>query len=171
MKILSLDRLIVATLAVVVSLPLFTARPAAAEENGTITVLHSYARDYTTIEHAGGKVTGGTLTGTGTVLQSSGAPFVEGANSNADCIIYVRMSEDGIDLMAPCTTIDADGDRMFMLSRRESGDIQDGGGGLGRAEIIGGTGKYAGISGSCSYDTEYLPDNRIVTSARCDWKK
>ena len=171
MKTLSLDRLIAVTLAVVVSLPLFTARTAVAEESGSITVLHSYARDYTTIEHAGGKITGGSLAGTSTVIQSSGAPFVEGANSNAACIIYVRMSEDNIDLKAPCTTVDADGDRMFMMSMRESGDIQEGGGGLGRAEIIGGTGKYAGISGSCSYETEYLPENRIVTSGRCDWKK
>ena len=171
MKTLFLDRLIVATLAVVVLLPLFTARTAVAEESGSVTVLSSYARDYTTIEHTGGKVTGGTLTGTSTVLQSSGAPFVEGANSNSDCITYVRMSETGIDLKAPCTTTDADGDRLFMISMRAAGDIQDGGGGPGRVEIIGGTGKYAGISGSCSYDTEYLPDNRVVTSARCDWKK
>ena len=171
MKTPSLDRLITATLAVVVSMPLFMARTAVAEENGSITVLHSLVRDYTTIEHAGGKVTGGTLKGTSTVLESSGTPFVKGANSNVDCVIYVRMSETGIDLKGPCTTVDADGDRMFMMSRRETGDIQAGGGGLGRAEIIGGTGKYAGISGSCSYETEYMPENHTVTSGRCDWKK
>ena len=79
--------------------------------------------------------------------------------------------EADIDLKAPCLIVDADGDRMFTISMRESGDIRDGGGGLGRAEFMGGTGKYAGISGSCSYDTEYMPDNRVVTSARCDWKK
>lgn len=170
MKSLFLDRLIAATLAVVVSLALFTARTAVAEESGSFTALYSFARDDTTIEHAGGKVTGGALTGTSTVLQSSGAPFVEGSNSNVACITYVRMSEDGIDLKAPCTSVDADGDRIFTMSMREAGDIQEGGGGLGSSEIIGGTGKYAGISGSCSYETEYLPDNRIVTSARCDWK-
>lgn len=171
MKTRSLDRLIVATLAVVVSLPLFSVRTAVAEESGSVTALYSLVRNYTTIEHAGGKVTGGTLAGTSTVLESSGAPFVEGANSNVDCVTYVRMSEAGIDLKAPCLIVDADGDRMFTMSMRETGDIQDGGGGLGRAEFMGGTGKYAGISGSCSYDTEYMPDNRVVTSARCDWKK
>lgn len=171
MKTPSLDRLIVATLAVVVSLPLLSAQTAAAEESGSVTALYSFARNDTTIEHAGGKVTGGTLTGTSTVLQSSGAPFVEGANSNVACITYVRMSEAGIDLKAPCTSVDTDGDRIFTMSMREAGDIQEGGGGSGRSEIIGGTGKYAGMSGSCSYETEYLPDNRIVTSSRCDWKK
>ncbi len=171
METVSLYRLVVAALAVVVSLPLFTARTAAAEESGSITVLHSYHRNYTAIEHAGGQVTGGSLTGTSTVLESSGAPFVAGASSNATCIVYVRMSEAGIDLQGPCTTTDADGDMLFMMSRRETGDIQDGGGGTGHSEIVGGTGKYAGISGSCSYDTDYLPDNRMVTSGRCDWKR
>ena len=171
MKTEFLDNLIAAALAVVVSLPLFTVRTAEAEESGSFTVLHSYVRNLTVIEHAGGNVTGGPLTGTGTVLDSSGAPFVKDTNSNAACILYSRMSEAGIDLKAPCTTTDADGDRMYLMSRRETGDIQDGGGGLGKAEIIGGTGKYAGIRGTCSYDTEYLPDNRIVTSARCDWKR
>ena len=96
---------------------------------------------------------------------------MEGANSNVACITYVHMSEAGIDLKAPCTSVDAGGDRIFTMSMREVGDIQEGGGGQGRSEIIGGTGKYAGISGSCSYETEYLPDNHIVTSSRCDWKK
>ena len=150
---------------------LAVAQTAAAEEGGRFTVLHSYERDYTVIDHAGGQVTGGAVVGTSTLLQSSGAPFELGSVSAAACIVYVRMTEAGIDLEAPCTTTDDDGDSLFMMSRRKDGDLQDGGGGAGHTEIIGGTGKYAGISGSCSYDTKYLPNNHNVTIRECDWKR
>ena len=46
-----------------------------------------------------------------------------------------------------------------------------GGGGKGTQTLIGGTGKYAGITGTCEYTVEYLPDNRIVTQGSCDWQR
>ncbi len=159
------------SLAVVASWFLVAVPTAVAEETGSFTMLHSYERNYTVIEHAGGQVTGGSLTGTSTVLRSSGAPFVKGSVSTANCIVFVRMTEAGIDLEAPCTTTDADGDSLFFVSRRTAGDIQEGGGGAGHAEIVGGTGRYAGISGSCSYDTAYLPNGHTVTFPECDWKR
>ncbi len=171
MKSKSLAKLIFFTPVVVVSWFLTAIQAAVAEDGGSITIIYSYERDYTAIEHAGGQVTGGTLTGTSTVLQSSGAPFVEGSVSAAACIVYSRKTEAGIDLEAPCTSTDADGDSLFLVSRRKAGDIQDGGGGAGHSEIVGGTGKYAGISGSCTYDAKYLPNNHSTTIRRCDWER
>ena len=171
MKAESLAGLKSVSAVVAVSWFLAAAQTAAAEEGGRFTVLHSYERNYTVIDHAGGQVTGGSLAGTSTVLQSSGAPFVQGSVSAAACIVYVRMTGAGIDLEAPCTVTDDDGESLFMVSRRKAGDLQDGGGGAGHAEIIGGTGKYAGISGSCSYDTKYLPNNHNVTIRECGWKR
>ena len=46
-----------------------------------------------------------------------------------------------------------------------------GGGGAGRQEIPGGTGKYEGIIGSCEYYVDYLPDNKLVTYSTCQWKR
>ena len=46
-----------------------------------------------------------------------------------------------------------------------------GGGGGGRQEIAGGTGKYAGITGSCEYFVDYLPDNKLVTRSTCQWQR
>ena len=171
MKAESLAKLKLVSTAVVVSWFLAAGQMAVAEESGRFTALHSYERNYTVIDHAGGQVTGGSLSGTSSVLQSSGGPFVQGSVSGVACIVYVRMTEAGIDLEAPCTTTDNDGDSLFMVSRRKAGDMQDGGGGAGHAEIVGGTGKYAGISGSCSYDTKYLPNNHNVTFRECDWKR
>ena len=171
MKSKSLTKLIFFIPVVVVSWFLAAIQVAVAEEGGSITVIYSYERDHTTIEHADGQVTGGALTGTSTVLQSSGAPFVEDSVSAVACIVYVRKTEAGIDLEAPCTTTAADGDRLFLVSRRETGDIQDGGGGAGHSEIIGGTVKYVGINGSCTYDSKYLPNNHSITIRKCDWER
>ena len=38
-------------------------------------------------------------------------------------------------------------------------------------EILGGTGVYAGISGSCTYDVGYMPDNWVAMIADCTWQK
>ena len=36
---------------------------------------------------------------------------------------------------------------------------------------MGGTGKYAGLSGTCVYTADYLSDDRVVSQARCEWQK
>jgi len=63
-------------------------------------------------------------------------------------------SDGGMDLEAPCAAPDASGDKSFALSKRSAGDAETGGGD-GRQEIVGGTGKYAGITGSCTFTVEY----------------
>ena len=44
-------------------------------------------------------------------------------------------------------------------------------GGSGSQEIEGGTGKYAGVTGSCPYTTSYLPDGWLVSRRSCEWRK
>ena len=145
--------------------------PFALAEEGKLRLLRSYVRDYTTIDHAGAQIIGGSLTGTSTVLWSNAEPFVATEHAIVACIVHARTSENGIDLDSSCTMTDDDGDRLYNISRRRSGDLQEGGGGRGRTELIGGTGKYAGIVGVCSYDTVYLPDDRIVSDIDCTWRR
>ena len=38
-------------------------------------------------------------------------------------------------------------------------------------EIMGGTGAYESISGSCTYDVDYLPDDWLVMIADCTWQR
>ena len=88
------------------------------------------------------------------------------------CLIYARSSKDkGVSLDAPCLLTDGDGDKLYAVAKRGTGDIQAGGGGEGGSELIGGTGKYEGITGSCAYDTSYLPSGHVVTIADCTWKR
>lgn len=167
---MSAGRAAATVLAIAVGIP-GMAPALAAGENGSFSVIRSYIRDYATLEHAVGTLTAGTLEGTATTLASSGEPFTEGEHSLIKCMVYAKSTAEDIELEAPCTTTDASGDRWYTLSRRSAGDLAAGGGGKGRWELMGGTGKYAGMTGSCTYETSYLTENRVVTGADCTWQK
>jgi len=38
-------------------------------------------------------------------------------------------------------------------------------------QLLGGTSKFADVTGSCSYETEYLADNWLATVAECKWER
>ena len=83
---------------------LCAAHTAMAEESGSVRLIRTYVQDYTTIDHAGARVTGGTLEGAVTILESSGGPFVEGTHDRATCVVYIKRAEAGFDLEVPCET-------------------------------------------------------------------
>ncbi len=147
------------------------AQAAVAEESGSVRLIRTYVQDYVTFDFDGGSITGGTLEGSVTVLQSSGGPFVEGTHERVTCLAYARRSEAGLDLEAPCTMTAPSGDEWYTISRRTSGDVETGGGGPGTLDILGGTGAYAGLSGTCTYEVEYLPDDWVSMIADCTWQR
>ena len=144
---------------------------AAASESGTVDLVTSFERDYVTFDHAVGTVTGGILRGTTTITESSGGPFAEGESNLVVCLVYARKTDAGLDLETPCTNTDTSGDTWFWMAKRTAGDTEAGGGGDGRRELLGGTGKYAGVSGACTYSASYLADNRSVSVASCEWRR
>ena len=137
----------------------------AADEGGTFSVLRSYVRDHATLEHAAGTTSVGTLEGTVTTQASSGEPFTEGEHSLVRCVFYAKSTAEGVSLEAPCTTTDGSGNRWYTLSQRSAGDTATGGGGEGRWELMEAPGKYAGVTGTCTYNTSYLAQDRVVTEA------
>ena len=143
---------------------------ASAEESGSFSLIATYVRDYTTLEHATGTFFGGTLQGTSTVLTSSGGPFVEGEHSLVTCLVYGKRSASGVVLETACTVTNASGDKFYLLAERSAGDVEAGSGGQGQLEFVGGTGAYAKLRGSCAYDTEYLANDQVVTTADCTWR-
>ena len=163
-------RVIAVALATVFGL-LGAAPTLAADEGGTFSVIRSYVRDHATLEHAEGTISTGTLEGTVTTHASSGEPFTQGEHSLIRCVFYAKSTAEGVSLEAPCTTTDESGDRWYTLSRRSAGDIAAGGGGEGRWILMGGTGKYAGVTGTCTYDTSYLTQDRVVTVGTCAWER
>ena len=59
-----------------------------------------------------------------------------------------------------------DGDRWFTLAARQG---KDGSSTEGQSEMLGGEGKYAGITGLCTYAVTALPDRWQTTTIMCDW--
>ena len=93
-----------------------------------------------------------------------------GENSRSTCMAYAKRSEAGLELESSCVTTNAAGEKQFWLAQRTLGDIGVAGqGGEGRLQLLGGTGKFADVTGSCSYETEYLADNWLATLAECKW--
>ena len=142
-----------------------------ADESGTYESVSSFVHDYTKFDFADKKIISGPLHGTDTITKSSGGPFVLGESSVFVCAVYVKKSDAGMDLEAPCATTDSSGDVTYVIARRRAGDTETGGGGEGRQEIVGGTGKYAGMTGSCTYTVEYVAGNRGITILSCQWQK
>ena len=103
--------------------------------------------------------------------RAAAGPFVEGTHDRATCVVYIKRSEAGFELEVPCETTAPSGDKWYTLSKRREGDVEAGSGGPGTMEILGGTGAYEGIGGSCTYDVDYLPDNWVVMIADCTWQR
>ncbi|MCY4355059.1 MAG: hypothetical protein OXC09_09815 [Truepera sp.] len=143
----------------------------ATAETGTFRLIQVEIHDYTSFELADQTITGGALEGTSTIIESSGGPFVAGENSRSTCMVYAKRSEAGLELESSCVTTNAEGEKLFLLAQRTLGDVEVGRGGEGRLQLLGGSGKFVGVTGSCSYESKYLPDNWIVTTAECEWER
>ena len=146
-------------------------QPATADESGTFTAISSMTTDHTTIAHAGGTIIGGASQGTSTTVESSGGPFVEGGHSHTTCVVYGKQSAAGTELEAACTSTTPAGDELYSISKRSAGDVAEGGGGAGEIMIVGGTGRHSGVTGSCTYEVDYLANNRYVSRSECTWRR
>lgn len=120
-----------------------------------------------------GTITGGKLDGIFTVIKSTGKLFSTGQNTNSICIILSKKTNKNknSELEAYCESTDLEtGDKTFAYNIRKEGTVNSGSKGQGKQTIIGGTGKYKGISGECSYTVKYLPNNKLTTLGSCDYK-
>ena len=144
----------------------------AVAETGTFRMIRVWQHNYTSFEFAGQTITGGALEGTSTVLESSGGPFVVGEHGRVTCMVYAKQDEAGLELEAPCVTTNAAGEKLFSLAQRTLGDVGGAGqGGEGRWQLLGGSGRFADLTGGCSYETEYLEDNWLVSIMECEWER
>ena len=141
-------------------------------ESGMYDSINGFVNNYASFEHADQTtIIGGPANGVATIFDSSGGPFVKGTSSVIDCMTFAKKSAAGMDLEAPCTINDSSGDKNFIVYRRKAGDVSAGGGGQGTIQILGGTGKFAGVTGACTYTVAFFPGNRGVTTQKCRWQK
>ena len=120
-----------------------------------------------------GTITGGKLEGISIVMGSKGDLYQVGQNFENTCIILSKretMSKNS-ELEAYCESIDLKtGDKTFAYNIRKEGTADSGSKGRGKQTIVGGTGKYKGIKGDCKYTVKYLPNNKLTTVGKCDYK-
>jgi hypothetical protein len=138
-------------------------------DRGSFEAAASFTTNYSKLEFAGQSITGGSIHGSATIIKSTGGLFPEGSSAVLDCIVYAKKSDVGLDLEAPCANTDQSGDKIFYIGTRRAGDMKAGG--EGQQELLGGTGKYLGLTGSCSFKTDYLLGNLAVTRQKCQWQK
>ena len=146
---------------------------ATAGEKGTFDFVQSISiTNQMAIEQVDHKMIGIVGSGTMTISKSDGGPFEEGSSATVSVIAYIKQTNDGMNLESPIVVEDASGDKLFMVMRRSTGTFDTGGGGQGRAELAGGTGKFLGLTGSCPYEVTFLEGGNVVVRAtQCDWIK
>ncbi len=81
------------------------------------------------------------------------------------CTGMIERASDGVSLEAYCEHVDGDGDRYYQHSIRTKSDSA--GGGRGREEGLGGTGKHEGRRWSCDYQVTYVSESWGVVHAQC----
>ena len=120
-----------------------------------------------------GTITGGKLEGISIIMKNNGNLYQVGQNSINNCIILSKKDNKNTNssLEAYCETTSLEsGDKTFSYNIRKEGNVDSGSKGRGKQTIIGGTGKYDGISGECNYIVKYLPDNKLTTVGTCNYK-
>ena len=130
--------------------------------------LRASVQDDTTIDHAGTRVTGGSLDGVFTILDGIDGSFVPGEHLSRTCIV-LGVTGQGIELQAPCTAEARSEVQWYTVSRRSRGDVETGSG--ARLELAGGTGAFADVTGSCSDVVCCLNDGWVALMADCAWQR
>lgn len=131
---------------VAAALMILVAQTATAQESGSFQESRSYRHGYISIEHGDVTYTGGPATGTKTIIQSSGGPFVVGASSVTQCLAFSAISEDGLRLEAPCIDTDTSGDVLYAYAFREHGSLAAGGWRRGR-RLVGAARRHRKVRG------------------------
>jgi hypothetical protein len=140
-------------------------------DSGTAELIGSFLANYARSEFGDTTYTAGGSSGTLTVSRSSGGPFVQGSSGVIECTVSAKKSPAGLDLEANCLSTFSPEDKLFWVSRRKSGDVAVGSPGEGITQIIGGSGRFAGMTGRCTYKIDPLPGNRLAGISQCQWQR
>ena len=134
-----------------------------ASESGHFTSISVLTSAFSTLQQSGEMIFAGPSEGASVITQSSGDPFAAGGYLEMKCVVYGRLSANGVKLEAPCTATGATNDEMYLLSTRI--------GKTGRIELQGGTGTYEGITGACDYEVSSVSPTINIATAKCTWKR
>ncbi len=147
------------------------AAQAEAEEAGSYSQIAFLITDYTRMDHVEAPVIFGPSEGAAVITATSGPPFPEGGHSLVKCLTVGRQFPDKLDIEAVCTTTASSGDKLFLSAERQTSGSDSSADGIGKLEILGGTGAFDGMSGSCDYTIKNLRSNWQVSQLDCSWQQ
>ena len=142
-------------------------------EEGSYDIFYVGTHNLNSVNTPDGTVTGGQLDGIFTVSNSDSKLYANGDNGRSICIILSKKNNKNNNsaLEAFCETTDLkSGDKTFSYNVRKEGTVKAGSEGRGKQTIMGGTGKFKGITGECNYTVKYLPNEKLTTTGTCKYK-
>jgi hypothetical protein len=120
---------------------------------------HAVEMGETTVTAAGGS-------GTLTIQNSSGRPFLDGTHAGFRFAGLTRATPSGREIEADALATFGPDDTLMLVFERHASDA--GAPDEGRLHLAGGSGRFAGVTGECRYRLEEPPGQWNVT-ARCEW--
>jgi len=136
-------------------------------ESGTVDLVLTTTAKTFVVEMGESTVTASGGNGSLKITRSSGRSFVEGASATVQYVSFSKTQPSGLELEADAIATFSEEDTLLLLFQRRSDD--PGTSGEGNMQFIGGTGRFAGVSGQCRYKMDKVPGNANVTVARCQW--
>ena len=84
-----------------------------------------------------------------------------------------RRAPGSLQLETSCSgqALDDEKVTVYMAGTRGKGTVEEGGGGPGTIIMVGGTGRFAGATGTSHYEARYLRDNGSETAMGCAWSR
>lgn len=140
-------------------------------ESGTVEILLPSVSTVGSVQIGDTTVTARIGTGTITFTKSSGGPFVEGASGNTQFASFSKKTPTGFDLEADGVATLSSDDTLLLLFKRKTGDLAAGTSAEGILQLLGGTGRFSGVSGQCKYSVAILANTWSVTAAKCQWSR
>lgn len=142
-------------------------------ESGTVEIVQAGINTAVAATQVGSMtatVRGGPTTLTISRVNGAGA-FVEGEIASGQCVAFSKKTSENFDLEAYCSASFSPQDSISLAFRRKTGDIVEGSSGQGVEQIANGTGRFSGINGECTYTSNSLANNAVVTLSKCKWNK
>ncbi|MFL6581467.1 MAG: hypothetical protein ACJ8G2_12060 [Burkholderiales bacterium] len=96
----------------------------------------------------------------------SGRAFADSGGASVQYVGFSRTTPSGLELEADGVATFSPDDTLLLVFQRHADDL--GTSNEGSLELTGGTGRFAGISGHCRYQTDNSPHDWNVL-AKCQW--
>ncbi|OUT79657.1 MAG: hypothetical protein CBB82_00775 [Betaproteobacteria bacterium TMED22] len=122
--------------------------------------------DYEVMDWNGGALIVGTLSGAAEIYGSQSSAMPNGSVM-INCGVRILRGGSDLDLISNCVQKDLSGDEFYTVAERKAGTLDTGGGGDGIQTIVGGTGKYQGVTGKCTYTVQFLESPWITVETSC----